>query len=66
VYTDPSKPPAIGDLAVLEQGLSPVGGVTMALNAASLLSPIAARQMGSAALRDDGIGAIRWHELVTS
>src|SRR3954471_20982639 len=32
VYTDPSKPPVIGDLAVLAEGLSLVGGVTLALN----------------------------------
>jgi hypothetical protein len=59
LYTDPSKPPAIGDLAVLEQGLSPVGGTSMALNAASLLSSFADIKNGFSGASRDGMGTFQ-------
>ena len=60
VYTDPSKPPVIGDLAGFEEGLSPVGGVTMALNAASQLQSFRCHTPGFSGMLRDGMGLFRF------
>ena len=63
VYTDPSKPPVIGDLAVLEEGLSRVGGVTKALNAASQLQSFRCHTHGSSGALRNGMGLFQFVRL---